>query len=173
MTEYAKRMKRAARFGLDPAKVAGPQAKLDAAEQEGGQDEAMVDYQEAVDKMQMIQGTERVDRINKQIDRIKARKQRFGDEVEKVSEIKIKKLNKRITSLKAYEKPVEISKDSKIIEDSLYLYGTDFMSTNDIRNYFGTQFPEIEIKWINDSSCTIKFSGSEEADSAYHKFSVR
>ena len=44
MTEYAKRMKRAARFGLDPAKVAGPQAKLDAAEQEGGQDEAMVDY---------------------------------------------------------------------------------------------------------------------------------
>ena len=55
--------------------------------------------------------------------------------------MKIKKLNKRITSLKAYEKPVEIKQDAKIIEDSLYLYGTDFMSTNDIKSYIGAQFP--------------------------------
>ena len=123
--------------------------------------------------MQMIQGTDRVDRINKQMDRIRARKERFGDDVEKAAEFKLKKLNKRITSLKAYEKPAEISKDSKIIEDSLYLYGTDFMSTGDIKNYFGTQFPEIEIKWINDSSCTIKFTSNEDTDSAYRKFSVR
>ena len=86
---------------------------------------------------------------------------------------KIKKLNKRITSLKAYEKPVQISSDAKIIEDSLYLYGTDFMSTGDIKNYFGTLFPAVHIKWINDSSCTIKFETGEEAESAYKKFSVR
>ena len=114
-----------------------------------------------------------MDRINKQMDRIRARKERFGDDVEKAAEFKLKKLNKRITSLKAYEKPAEISKDSKIIEDSLYLYGTDFMSTGDLKNYFGTQFPEIDIKWINDSSCTIKFTSNEDADSAYRKFSVR
>ena len=65
MTEYAKRMKRAARFGLDPSKVAGPQAKLVMDDQEGGQDEAMVDYTDAVNKMEMIQGSDRVDKINK------------------------------------------------------------------------------------------------------------
>jgi len=31
------------------------------------------------------------------------------------------------------------------------------MSTRDNKFYLGTQFPEIEIKWINDSSCTLQF----------------
>ena len=141
-------------------------------EQEGGQDD-MMDYQDTFDKMEMIQGTERVKKINQQIERIKQRKERFGEEVEKVSMQKIKKLNKRITSLKAYEKPSEIKQDAEIIEDSLYMYGTDFMSTADIRNYFGTLFPKTQIKWINDSSCTIQFQSKEEAESAYAKFSVR
>jgi len=74
---------------------------------------------------------------------------------------KISKLNKRITSLKAYEKPAEIHPDAKINETSLYLYGTDFMSTRDIKFYLGTQFPEIEIKWINDSSCTLQFPSKD------------
>ena len=34
-------------------------------DQEGGQDEAMVDYTDAVNKMEMIQGSDRVDKINK------------------------------------------------------------------------------------------------------------
>lgn len=32
LTEYDKRMKRAARFGIDPTKVAGPQAQSNATE---------------------------------------------------------------------------------------------------------------------------------------------
>jgi len=47
------------------------------------------------------------------------------------------------------------------------------MSTRDIKFYIGTQFPTIEIKWINDSSCTIVFTSKEEAEQAYMQFSVR
>ena len=93
--------------------------------------------------------------------------------MEQVSKTKITKLNKRITSLKAFEKPAEIQADAVIREDSLYLYGTDFMSTRDIKMYVGTQFPHIDIKWINDSSCTLNFPDKEQADQAYMQFSVR
>ena len=58
---------------------------------------------------------------------------------------KINKLNRRITSLKAFEKPAEIHESAQIKDDTLYLYGTDYMSTQDIRIYFGTYFPRIEI----------------------------
>ena len=71
--------------------------------------------------------------------------------------MKISKLNKRITSLKAYERPAEIHESAEIRPATLYLYGTDFMSTRDIKLYIGTQFPNIHIQWINDSSCTITF----------------
>ena len=84
--------------------------------------------------------------------------------MEDVSKSKINQLNKRITSLKAFEKPAEISASAVIREDSLYLYGTDYMSTRDIKEYLGTQFPSIEIKWINDSSCTLQFTSKEEAE---------
>lgn len=77
--------------------------------------------------------------------------------MEEISKSKISKLNKRITSLKAFEKPAEIQADAQIKEETLYLYGTDFMSTRDIKLYVGTQFPEVQIKWINDSSCTLIF----------------
>ena len=61
--------------------------------------------------------------------------------MEQISKTKINKLNKRITSLKAFEKPAEITEGAVIREDTLYLYGTDFMSTRDIKFYIGTQFP--------------------------------
>ena len=47
------------------------------------------------------------------------------------------------------------------------------MSTRDIKGYIGTQFPEIDISWINDSSCKIVFPSKEQADQAYMQFSVR
>lgn len=47
------------------------------------------------------------------------------------------------------------------------------MSTRDIKLYIGTQFPTMEIKWINDSSCTVTFLAKEEAEQAYMQFSVR
>jgi hypothetical protein len=59
------------------------------------------------------------------------------------------------------------------VEDSLYLYGTDFMSNKDLSVYVGTRFPDVVIKWINDSSCTLKFESQEQAEQAYKTFSVR
>jgi hypothetical protein len=47
------------------------------------------------------------------------------------------------------------------------------MSTDDIKDYMGIQFPDIIVTWINDSSCTIKFVSKEQAAEAYMKFSVR
>lgn len=65
--------------------------------------------------------------------------------------------------------PVPILADSNILSNSLYLYGVDFMSTDDVKNYFhrysqlaqGVESLESEedqfnVKWINDSSCVIK-----------------
>ena len=40
--------------------------------------------------------------------------------------------------MKAFEKPAEINPDAVIKEDALYLYGTDYMSTRDIKEYLGT-----------------------------------
>ena len=70
-------------------------------------------------------------------------------------------------TLRNVDKPEEIRTSAKIIEDSLYLYGTDFMSTNDLQFYMGAQFPNLTINWINDSSCTLKFASNEEAELAY------
>ena len=134
LSEFDKRMKRAARFGIDPTAVAGPQAK----------NEEMVDESleadKAFDTMQLGAGAPRVDKITSQIDRIKARQERFGEDpdCERVSKTKINQLNKRITSLKAFEKPAEIKAGAEIIPDSLYVYGVDWMSNKDIKNYIGT-----------------------------------
>lgn len=37
--------------------------------------------------------------------------------------------------------------------DTIYLYGTDDMSTDDVFNYFKDYGPSF-VEWINDSSCT-------------------
>lgn len=39
--------------------------------------------------------------------------------------------------------------------------------------YLGTQFPQIEITWINDSSCTLTFPDEAQTEQAYMQFSVR
>ena len=126
-----------------------------------------MDVEQAFDLMATGSGAQKVGKINEQIDRIKKRQERFGEDVEEISKTKINQLNKRITSLKAYEKPAEIGESAIIRPDTLYLYGTDFMSTRDIKFYIGTQFPQIDIKWINDSSCTIIFPDEEQANQAY------
>lgn len=79
LTEYDKRMKRAARFGIDPTKVAGPQAQSNAPI-----DEAM-DVDQAFDVMATGSGAPKVEKIQEQIDRIKKRQERFGCDVEKIS----------------------------------------------------------------------------------------
>ena len=69
-------------------------------------------------------------------------------------------------------KPEEIKETAVIIPDSLYLYGTDYMSNKDIK-YYLIHFPHVRIKWINDSSCTLNFASPEEADRAYFMYSVK
>jgi hypothetical protein len=54
----------------------------------------------------------------------------------------------------------EIGPDDKIQPNILYLYGTDFMSTEDVQSYF-ERFGKLDIKWINDSSCSIQFESDE------------
>lgn len=80
---------------------------------------------------------------------------------------KIENLENRIEKLHNVAKPDEIKSDAVIIENQLYLYGTDFMSTKEIKLHF-MRYPEVEVKWINDSSCTLQFSSHEEAAEAYH-----
>ena len=80
---------------------------------------------------------------------------------------KIENLEKRIEKLHNVSKPDEIKSDAVIIENQLYLYGTDFMSTEEIRLHF-MRYPRVFVNWINDSSCTLLFSTHEEAADAYH-----
>lgn len=56
---------------------------------------------------------------------------------------------------------------------ALYLYGTDNMSTADIEEeYMGGRYPEMMVKWINDSSCVLTFPTKESAAECFHAFSV-
>jgi hypothetical protein len=72
--------------------------------------------------------------------------------------------------------PLPILKDSTIQDDSIYLYGVDFMSTKDVENYFKRfstameiegEPSEFKVNWINDSSCTVKLPSAEMAQKAY------
>jgi hypothetical protein len=60
---------------------------------------------------------------------------------------------------------------AEIVPDALYLYGVDYMSTNDIKTYLerytsAGDKEALEVRWINDSSCTIKFETAELATRA-------
>ncbi len=88
------------------------------------------------------------------------------------AETKLQQLEQRITKIHNVAKPEEIKSTAVIIEDMLYLYGTDFMSTDEI-NLYMYSFPTMKVRWINDSSCTLKFNSNEEAARAYNQFSVK
>jgi len=49
--------------------------------------------------------------------------------------------------------------------DTVHLYGTDEMSTDDIFDYFKTFAPTF-VEWINDSSCNVVFDNTETAQKA-------
>ena len=63
LTEYDKRMKRAARFGIDPTTVAGPQAAT-TANITSTEDDQEMDVDQAFDKMATGSGAPQVDKIN-------------------------------------------------------------------------------------------------------------
>lgn len=72
--------------------------------------------------------------------------------------------------------PLPIIQGSNILKDSLYIYGVDFMSTDDVKKYFGRYWKSEEVEneeeaikviWINDSSCVVKLSSELKATKAY------
>lgn len=158
MTEYERRLQRAKRFGIDVAMVTGPQVDGDAEVTQ-------------MDLPARSQNTKQY--LNQNIEKIKHRQQKFSDIGEHPDSGKrIEKLENRITRLHNVSKPEQIQESAKICEDTLYLYGTDYMSNSDIRDYF-LRFPSVQIKWINDSSCTLQFHSFEEAAEAYRVFSIK
>lgn len=151
LTEYERRLKRAARFGIDVSTVTGPQFE-----------------KPAYNKMDLpAAGQQRIDRITENISKIKHRQQKFAEEPMPEADTTIQQLEQRITKIHNFAKPEEIKSTAVIIEDTLYLYGTDYMSTDEI-NLYMYPYPEMKVRWINDSSCTLKFNSKEEAASAYH-----
>mmetsp|Transcript_59678 Transcript_59678/g.82016 ORF Transcript_59678/g.82016 Transcript_59678/m.82016 type:complete len:114 (+) Transcript_59678:424-765(+) len=83
----------------------------------------------------------------------------------------ISSIQNRIDKLENVEPPKQIDKDAQIIPDTLYLYGTDYMSTKEIYEYLYS-FPDANVKWINDSSCTVKLSSEEKANRLYEAYTV-
>lgn len=100
------------------------------------------------------------------------RQEKFASEAPPEAEVRIENLEKRIDKLHNVSKPEEIKASAVIIEDMLYFYGTDYMSTQEIKDYF-MRYPDIEVRWINDSSCTLKFPTNVIAAEAYLQFSVQ
>ena len=95
-------------------------------------------------------------RLDDNIAKIKARQERFAEqELPNVDE-RIENLENRKTKLHNQAKPEEIKSEAVIIVDCLYLYGTDYMSTREIKEHF-MRYPTMHVQWINDSSCTLKF----------------
>ena len=77
--------------------------------------------------------------LKDKIDRMKGRFERFGDEtIRRGQKREVYKLQKRLEWTEHKAPPLPILKDSVILEDSIYLYGVDFMSTKDVENYFST-----------------------------------
>lgn len=65
------------------------------------------------------------------------------------------------------EPPKPIESDSAFNEDTLYLYGVDYMSTDDINAHFNSFGEQRAVTWINDSSCRVQFESGEVARRAY------
>jgi hypothetical protein len=150
MTEHERRLKRAARFGIDTSTVVGP--SLDS----------------GFDNMDLnATGIKKVERLEQNIARIKHRQQKFCEEPMAEAVTRLENLENRITKLHNVSKPDEIKSDAVIIEDKLYLYGTDFMSTKEIKEHF-MRYTDLVVQWINDSSCTLKFLSPEQAAEGYH-----
>ena len=70
------------------------------------------------------------------------------------------------------EAPKPIEPDSVFNEDTLYLYGVDYMSTDDIKAHFNSFGEEKNVTWINDSSCRVQFESAEVARRAYKNLSL-
>ena len=96
----------------------------------------------------------------------------------------MEELIKRNDRLKKFGLPKEVSQhppripdeNATFIKDTLYLYGVDYMNTDEVKSYF-KEFLINNVRWLNDSSCinnnkigTVKFHSDEIASNAIEKF---
>jgi hypothetical protein len=111
---------RAQRFGLNAEQVVGPTAQSNA----------------AFSTMDLsVTGQNKADKISCHISKIKMRQEKFAEEAPIEANDKIAELEQRITKLHNVSKPEEIKSEAIIKLDCLYLYGTDYMSTEEIALY--------------------------------------
>eukprot|EP00347_Sterkiella_histriomuscorum_P000683 403374902 len=116
-----------------------------------------------------------VEDLENEIKRLQDRQQKFGGDVTDEAQKRLEKLQRRLDFARHKEAPQPILSESEISPDTLYLYGVDYMSTDDIQSYIGDQFggeSGVQITWINDSSCRIKFENEQLAQRAYQLSSM-
>jgi hypothetical protein len=81
-------------------------------------------------------------------------------------------LQRKLDFARHKEPPRPIEAESVINDDTLYLYGVDYMSTDDIKQHFSGFGSNLEVIWINDSSCRVKFESPELTRKAYNACSL-
>ncbi len=82
----------------------------------------------------------------------------------------MEKLTRKLEFARHKDAPKPIEKGSTVIPDAIYLYGVDYMNTFEIKTYFerySTDKEAIEVKWINDSSCTVKLENEDFIKKAF------
>ena len=115
----------------------------------------------------MLGGDKRqsVEELESEIKKIQERQEKYGTQTEE-SLIIMERLQRRLDFARHKEAPKPILKGSTLLEDTIYLYGVDYMSTSDIKGYFerfttNNDGEQLVVAWIDDSSCTVKFESTE------------
>jgi len=119
-----------------------------------------------------------VNELKDKIEKYKIRNERFAnDEDADQRREKIQRMEKKLEWTVHKAAPVPILAGSNMLGDSLYIYGVDFMSTDDVKKYFSrysklSDQAEVDeetfkIIWINDSSCVVKLPSDALAGKAY------
>jgi hypothetical protein len=63
--------------------------------------------------------------------------------------------------------------NGKIRYDVLHLFGTEEMSTDDVKRFFDTYDPHYKLEWVSDSACNIVFDSNSVAKDAYETYGIR
>lgn len=117
----------------------------------------------------MIERRQTAEEIEQEIKKLKDRVEKFGTQTPE-SMLVIERLQRKLDFARHKEAPKPIEKESVIEEDTLYLYGVDYMSTFDIKTYFerhASNKDSLVVSWLNDSSCKVKFESVDLCRKAY------
>ena len=120
-----------------------------------------------------------VEDLRDKIQKYKERTDRFAHDDEEMErrQGKLHRMQKKLEWTEHKAPPLPIVHESVVQRDSLYLYGVDFMSTDDVKKYFARYVRKdiepvegeesLSVVWINDSSCVIKLQSEALALKAY------